>query len=355
MFRISMAILALVVLTACGGETAEEAGQPTTVARTVKLETVGERPQAGTRRFVARIEPLNTVDLAFQTGGRIETMPAREGSVAEAGSLLAELETIDYRLALRQAEASLALARQQHERNQRLAPREAVSEAALQRSRAELERSTVAHEQARRNLSLTRLEAPFDALVSQRLVDPFTQVQAGNAVLRLQDISELRVSIGVPEDLMYTLDNTDRLQARLRLATWPDRSFEIHYREHSTQPDPVAQTYELLFALPRQEGINILPGMTGTVTVSVLEEAALPGINVPVAALDMRQAPQMLVWVLDEEAGTVHPQDVETGTLGGDRVAIQSGLEPGDTIVTAGAHLLQEGMKVTPMGTTEDR
>lgn len=350
-----MAALSLIVLTACGGDAAEEAGERTEITRTVKLETVGERPQAGMRRFVARIEPLNTVDLAFQTGGRIESIPAREGSTVEESTLLAELETIDYRLALRQAEAALELARQEHERNQRLAAREAVSEAALQRSRAELERSTVAREQAQRNLSLTRLQAPFDALISQRIVDPFTQVQAGSAVLRLQDISQLRVSIGVPEDLMYTLDNTDRLQARLELATWPDRSFEIHYRAHSTQPDPVAQTYELLFSLQRQEGISILPGMTGTVTVSVLEEAALPGISVPVAALDMRQAQQMVVWVYDEESGTVHSRDVETGTLGGDRVAIQSGVEPGDTIVTAGAHLLQEGMAVSPFGTTEGR
>lgn len=325
------------------------------VTRTVKLEAINERPQAAARRFVARIEPLNTVNLAFQTGGRMERMPAREGSVVEQGSLLAELETVDYELALRQAEAALSLARQEQARNQRLATRDAVSEAALQRSQAELERATVAWEQARRSLSLTRLEAPFAALVSERIVDPFTQVEAGTAVLRLQDISELRVSIGVPEDLMYTLDNTDRLSARLALATWPDQSFEIHYREHSTRPDPVAQTYELLFSLPSQPGFNILPGMTGTVTVSVLEEAALPGISVPVAALDMRQAPRMQVWVFEEDTGTVHPREVETGTLGGGRVAIQRGLAPGDIIVTAGSHLLQDGMSVTPFGNTAER
>lgn len=343
-------LLITVWLIGCSGEvdTEDNAGD---VLRSVKVETIGERPLAGMRRFVARIEPLNTVDLAFQTGGRIERMVVREGSRVERGTLLAELERVDYELALRDAEAGLELARQEHERNQRLAERDAVSRAALQRSRAELERRRVGFDNAQRNLSLTRLEAPFDALVSRQLVDPFTQVQAGTAVLRLQDVSALQVSIGVPEDLMYTLDDTDRLEARLNLATWPDRSFVVHYREHSTQPDPVAQTYELLFSLPRQDDITILPGMTGTVTVTVRDEAAMPGISVPVAALDTRRAPRMVVWVLEGE-GTVHPREVEAGTLGGDRIVIESGLEPGETIVTAGAHLLQEGMTVTPFGRT---
>lgn len=343
-------LLATVWLIGCSGEVDTE-NNGIEVLRSVKVETVGERPLAGMRRFVARIEPLNTVELAFQTGGRIERMAVQEGSRVEQGTLLAELERIDYELALRDAEAGLELARQEHERNQRLAEQDAVSRAALQRSQAELDRRQVAFDNAQRNLSLTRLEAPFDALISRQLVDPFTQVQAGTAVLRLQDVSALQVSIGVPEDLMYTLDNTDRLEARLNLATWPDRSFVVHYREHSTQPDPVAQTYELLFSLPQQDDITILPGMTGTVTVTVRDEAAMPGISVPVAALDTRRAPQMVVWVLEGE-DTVHPREVEAGTLGGDRIVIESGLEPGETIVTAGAHLLQEGMTVTAFGRT---
>lgn len=346
-----MILLAAVWLAGCSGEPDAEGGNGQ-VQRSVKVETVGERPLAGMRRFVARIEPLNTVDLAFQTGGRIERMPVEEGSRVRQGTLLAELEQVDYELALRDAEAGLELAQQEHQRNQRLAERDAVSRAALQRSRAELERRQVAFDNAQRDLSLTRLEAPFDALVSRQLVDPYTQVQAGTAVLRLQDVSALQVGIGVPEDLMYTLDNTDRLEAKLTLATWPDRSFVVHYREHRTQPDPVAQTYELLFSLPQQDDITILPGMTGTVTVTVRDEAAVPGISVPVAALDTRRAPQMVVWVLGDDGTTVQPREVEAGTLGGDRIVIESGLEPGETIVTAGAHLLQEGMTVTPFGQT---
>ncbi|MEX1197174.1 MAG: efflux RND transporter periplasmic adaptor subunit [Pseudohongiellaceae bacterium] len=342
-------LLVVAWLSACSGE-ADTGDSDAEILRSVKVETVGERPLSGMRRFVARIEPINTVALAFQTGGRIERMAVQEGSRIERGTLLAELEQVDYELALRDAEAGLELAREEHERNQRLAQRDAVSRAALQRSRAELERRRVAFDNAQRNLSLTRLEAPFDALVSRQLVDPFTQVQPGTAVLRLQDVSALQVSIGVPEDLMYTLDDTDRLEASLTLATWPGRSFPVHYHEHSTQPDPVAQTYELLFSLPQQDDITILPGMTGLVTVSVRDEAAVPGISVPVAALDTRRAPQMVVWVLDE--GSVHPREVEAGTLGGDRIVIESGLAPGDTIVTAGAHLLQEGMTVTPSGRT---
>ncbi len=345
--RITMAAGLAVLLAACNNDTGPEPS--TQSARMVKLETVSSSALAGSRHFVARVEALNTVDLAFQVGGRIETMPVQEGSVLPRGELAAELESIDYELALRNAEAAHEAAELAHARNERMLPRDAIPRAVWEQSRAELEARQVALYVAQRNLELTRLEAPFDALVTRRLVDPFTQVEPGTPVLRLQDISELRVRASIPEDLMYLLSETGRLRAEAVLSSRPERSFELQYREHSTEPDPVAQTYDISFLLQAPDTTGILPGMTATVRITAIAGMSGSGISVPVAALDTREGDSLRVWVFDEASGTASPRQVEAGSLSGERAQILSGLSDGDRIVAAGAHLLHEDMPVSPM------
>src|SRR5690606_41344590 len=73
--------------------------------------------------------------------------------------------------------------------------------------------SKVAQDTARRNLANTRIVAPFDALVTRRLVDPFTNVPAGAHIVRVQNVEEFRVHINVPENLMAALESPQLLVA----------------------------------------------------------------------------------------------------------------------------------------------
>lgn len=340
-------ILSVLLLSACSGDNGPT--DATSITRVVKVDTVREASLAGTRHFVGRVEAIKTVDLAFQVAGRIEQMPVQEGTVVSRGSLIAALEPVDYELALRQAEVALEVAELAHQRNDRMLPRDAVPLSTWERSRAELQTRRVARDVHQRNLDLTRLEAPFDALITRRLVDPFTQIQAGTSVVRIQDMTELRIRASIPEDLMYLLGQTSRLRAAATLSAWPGRSFELHYREHVTEPDPVAQTYDILFEIDPADDISILPGMTATVMISSIAELTASGIRVPVAALDTRDGDGLRVWIYDADTGTAIPRAVQAGPITGQQALILSGLRDGEQIITAGAHLLHEGMSVAPM------
>lgn len=346
LFRVTLLLSLLAMLNACQESTAEQdTGRE---LRTVRLETIGQERAEGVRRFVGVVDALSTVDMAFQVGGRITAMPVQQGAIVPRGGLIAELDDADYALAVREARVALDLSTLDYERNRKMLDSGAIPRATYDRAASDLEMRRLALNAAERNLAYTRIQAPFDALVTRRIVDSFTQVQAGTAVVRVQDVTELRVHISVPESLMAMLQTPERFTVTAEISAYPGRQFPLSYREHATEADPVTQTYQVSFGLARQDGINILPGMTATVSVQSGDAFLAPRIDVPAAALDTADDGSFRVWVFNPEEGTVSPRAVTVGALGSNRVVINAGLQPGEQVVTAGAHMLHEGMAVTP-------
>lgn len=337
--------LAGTLLQACQESTAEFS--PADILQTVKLETVNSEPLTGERRFVGRVEALSTVDLAFQVGGRVVSIPVQEGSRVAQGEVIAALDTRDYERAANEARVALELAELEFQRNAQMLERGAIPRATYDRVAADLEIRELALEQAERNLAYATLEAPFDALITRRIVDPFTQVQAGSQIVRVQDVTELRVSFSIPENLMGTMQLRDQLAVSAELTARPGEVFPLVYREHATEADPVTQTYKVDYALPADVAEGILPGMTATVIVSA-PNRSLQQVSVPVAALDTNPAGDFRVWIYQPDTQSVSPQVVTVGELGSNRVTITSGLNGGEQIVTAGAHLLRDDMRVQP-------
>lgn len=339
--------LLAVTLAACNGE----AEDTQTAVRTAKIEAVMPASAPSRREFVGRVEARLSVDLAFQVPGRLAAFPVSEGEIVPEGTLIAQLETQDFERALREAQVQLQHAEQNVERTRTLHERGISSDAALEEAETAYDLRAVALDMARQNLDYATLTAPFEGLASRRLVDNFSTVAGGQPIARLQDISELRVAISVPESLIATLDRDAEREVVARFPFLPDRSFPLEYREIVTEPDQASQTYRVVFALPDDVPGNILPGMTASVNVRLDAEAdGSPGaVIVPVSALTATPEGTFQAWVYDPASGTVAARDITTGPVSGDTLLVTSGLSAGDLIVTAGVNALHEGMAVRPM------
>jgi multidrug efflux pump subunit AcrA (membrane-fusion protein) len=88
--------------------------------------------------------------------------------------------------------------------------------------------------------------------------------------------------------------------------------------------------------------------MTATITIvgEPGTETKVVSFRVPVSAIFTDPTGAQSVWVVDESTMTVNQRPVQTGKMQADQVEIKEGLKGGERIVTAGTHLLQEGMKV---------
>jgi RND family efflux transporter MFP subunit len=327
--------------------------EPEERARAARIETVLPAESSDIREFVGRVEARLSVDLAFQVGGRLADFPVSEGQQITEGDRVAALETQDFERALREAGVGLQQARQTLERQQTLHDRGIASDAALEDAQTNYDLRAVAVDNARQNLAYATIEAPFDGLVARRVVDNYTTVAGGQPVVRLQDVSELRLAIQVPERTLALINPDMIVEITARFPFLPDQSFELEFRELVSEPDQASQTYTALFALPNDIPANILPGMTASVRI-ITEEGAediAQGVRAPVSALVAQSDGSFIVWVYDPLEGRVHSRLVGLGPVSGDTVMIETGLNAGEQIVTAGVTSVFEGMAIRPLQT----
>ena len=115
----------------------------------------------------------------------------------------------------------------------------------------------------------SQLIAPFSGVISKRYVENFTDVLAKQDIVGLQDNSSLEIIVDAPERLvMRARGDIRKLDMKARFDAVPGRSFELEVKEFATEADPVTQSFQYVFVMPKPEGINILPGMTATFSVT---------------------------------------------------------------------------------------
>ncbi|NIC04229.1 efflux RND transporter periplasmic adaptor subunit [Billgrantia bachuensis] len=347
----AMMLLALVVLALAGCDR-NQAEEDEPSARVVKLIEVGEHSLVPSRRFVGRVEAVRTVDLSFRVGGQLVEMPPRQGELIPEGETIARLDPTDYELAVRRAEAEYQLARREMERTRQLLETNSISQSSFDEVRTQYELAEVQRDSARQDLSYTIINAPFDALVTRRLVENHSNVPPNTAIVRVQDVTELRVKINVPETLIRHVTDPERFEVEAELLSLPGQRFPLEYREHVTEPDEVAQTYEVDFAIVDPANVGAMPGMTASVAVSLVDAVEHGALSIPVAALDKDNEGDFRVWVYRSDDERVEPRSVLVGEIQGETVPVLAGLQPGEKIVAAGAHLLHEGASVRPMEAT---
>jgi len=358
-----LSLLFPLILTACDEAAPPTQGGAADVVRPARIATA--QPASGTtvHEFPARTEAVQVVNLSFRVPGLLEDIPISEGDLVLNGAPLAALDDTNYALALREAEVTLTNARQDFARKEELVARNVVSQQAFDDALKAVDLAEVTVAKARHDLAYTRLEAPFDAIVSRRLVDSFTNVQAGQEIMRLQDVSEIRVVANIPEYLiaLHAADSTPKLEAVFPFLG--GRAFPLVFREISTEANDVAQTYRVSLGMPRPDDVTILPGMTATLRAHVSRPARNDqAVTIPPGALVPRQSSQATpgqdggpqhgpfdVWTVEPETGAVQRRPVDIGRMDNDSVVILSGLSPGESVVTAGVHHLRDGMRVRPL------
>ena len=322
--------------------------------RPVKTVVVEAPDIGGVRRFPGRIDALNKAEVAFRVPGTIAELPVKEGDLVELGQLLVALDPTDFEIAVKDAQASFDRAENDFKRAQELVEKDFISRTDFDEKEAQFKSAQAALEQAKQDLSYTRLTASFPATVAKRYVQRFEEVQAKQPVLALQDSTQLEVRIDVPENIMLSIrppgsgqPEAGRVPVTASFDNRPGREFDLTLREVATRADPKTQTFEVSFTMPAPKDFLVLPGMTATVTADLSKVATANTVfYLPAAAVTADESLQPFVWVVDETEMTVHRTPVEVGRLAGRSIAVMGGLTPGSRVVTAGVGYLAEGMQV---------
>ena len=318
------------------------------VIRPARILTVGSNNNMQMFTFPARVEALQSIDLSFEVAGPLAQLPIREGETVPAGALVAALDPADFRLAVREAEVQRKLAAQDLERKRRVFAEKAIAKSQVDDAQTQYELQSVRLAQARERLEDAMLVAPFEAYVARRYVDRFVNVTPGQPILRLFDLTRLQVVINAPESLVATVDQSRIASAVVEFGFAPGERFELEFHENRGEAGALAQTYEASFLMDSDERFNLLPGMTGQVTISMPTEGQVVAV-VPISALVATASNTQSVWVYNPDTQVVTARAVQTGEPDETGVPVLSGLSAGEQIVVTGADQLQPGMRVRPL------
>jgi RND family efflux transporter MFP subunit len=202
------------------------------------------------------------------------------------------------------------------------------------------------------NLQLqdSTLVAPYDGVIAQRFVEEGQNVQAKAPIVRFQDVEEIEIVVDVPETVMAAdIRTADVVEMLAEFSGAPGLRFPVEIREIAQVADPTMQTFKVRTAMKAPADVNVLPGMTATVTATYRRASILGDrILAPISAVTM-DADEQIVWIVGDD-GKVARRPVTVDAPTGGQLEITSGLAPGDRIATAGVTHLREGMKVRDLG-----
>ncbi len=162
-----------------------------------------------------RTEALRSVDVKAETHGRVVELAVERGDRVEQGQALARLAPEDRPAKLNEAKALLAQRRIEFEASRRLSEKGFRAETQLAGSKADLRAAEAAVSRAEVELENTGIQAPFEGLVDDRMVEIGDFVEKGDPVARVVDLDPILVVAQVNERDVDQLEIGGQAQARL--------------------------------------------------------------------------------------------------------------------------------------------
>ena len=204
----------LLFVTTCGEEE-----QIVEEIRSLKTTTVGEATAGVVRKFSGVVRAVDRSALSFEVPGNVVVVNVDIGDKVENGQVLAELDKEPYELEVQKAEAELVTAKanvknQQadYEREKSIFEQGAGSERrmdqaefAFKEAKASLDFVESKLNLAKRDLRKTVLYAPYDGSIGVRQVEPFVEVQRGQAVFEIDGKGEQEIVVDIPETVIHLL------------------------------------------------------------------------------------------------------------------------------------------------------
>lgn len=349
---LSVTVLGLIAgLTACSKK-AEQ--QPD--IRPVRVIVANNVNTADGLELAGEVRPRIESRLGFRVPGKILSRQVELGSVVKKGQVLMQLDPQDLALAQAQAKAALSaaesnrdLAQAELKRYQELRAKNFVAASVLEGKETAFKSAQSTYEQAQAGFksqsnqaSYAQLIADADGVVTGIDAEIGQVVAAGTPVVRVAQTGDMDVVVGVPENKVNVIRKLQ--DVKVRIWAEKDKLVTAKLRELSPVADPVTRTFLAKLALPK-DNPDIRLGMTANVSLQATE--ASPAIVVPMTALYQEKGATS-VWIVQD--GKVALVPVVVGGTQGENVLLSSGVKPGQTVVTAGVHLLKAGQQVTILG-----
>jgi multidrug efflux system membrane fusion protein len=312
-------------------------------------------------KAIGTVTSLNTVTMKSRVDGQLVRVDFEEGQRVVRGQLLAEIDPAPYRIALIQAEgqlqqnaASLKSARSDLERIQDLYAKTLVTDQQLevQQSLVAAREGALAVDQAqvdnaRLQLTYTRVEAPIEGRVGFRRIDAGNIVRQTDAdgLVVITQTRPITVRFTIPEVDLPQVVEPFRAGETLVVEAW-DRDEKMVLatgvlKNLDNQIDIATGTLRLGAQFANDDE-RLFPNQFVNVRVRV--RTLVGAVVIPSVAVQYGSRGTYVYVINDQKKATI--RDVVLGPTDGALQAVTKGLKPGEAVVLEGLDRLREGRGV---------
>ena len=297
---------------------------------------------------------IQGVTVSADLPGTIDKIHFESGQWVHDGDILVELDTRQERAQLASLEAQRDLARINYDRAQQLVKAGVISHSDYDSATAQQKATEAQVGDIRAAIARKTIHAPFSGVLGIRQVSLGQYLAAGQAIVSLQSLNPIYVNFGVPQQ------DTPKVVLghvlRVSNSDLPGMGFTGRITALDSVISEQTRNIQVQATLTNKDN-KIRPGMF----VQVEMPLGQPRQVVPLPASAINYAPYgdsvyVVTEMKDAKGNTyrgVRQQVVKIEGSRGDQVAITSGINPGDEVVSSGVFRLRNGAPVTVNNTVK--
>ena len=300
-----------------------------------------------TLNVIGTAAAIQGVTVSADLPGIVDKIHFESGTAVRAGDVLVELDTRQERAQLAQAESDRDLARITYAREQQLVKEGVVPQAEYDNAFAQQKTTEAKVGEIQATIDRKTIRAPFSGILGIRQINLGQYLAAGQAIVPLQSLNPIYVNFGVPQQ------EASRVQVGRTLQVTSDDVPGVQFKGGVTAVDSVVdqttRNIQVQATLSNPAG-RLRPGMFVQVEVGVGSPREV--ISLPASAINYAPYGDSVFVVgdmKDPKGDTyrgVRQQFVTVEGSRGDQVAVISGLNPGDEVVSSGGFKLRNGAAV---------
>lgn len=326
-----------------GQEKGKEEAQKAKPVPMVAIQKAQVAPISRTLELTGTATPTRQARLASPGEGPVHPCKVREGDLVKRGECLITIGRSG--AAAAQVTAMAESVKEQAaelNRTKILVQSGAIPGSQLDTAKAKYEGARALLAKARESAGDYSVAAPWDGVVSKVLVKDGDFVAPRTPLVEMYDPNSLVILLAVPEAQSTLVFKG--MPVKVQLDAYPGKTFEgkisLVYPELDTRMR--TRTAEVKLEVP----VALIPGMFARLQIGI--ETATDAVVVPGDAVLVLPNGEKVAFILKD--GKVQRRLVQTGLEAGGQVQIISGIQPGDTVVTAGNEKLKDGIEVKTQG-----